>query len=816
MGAGPQLTDLGMLLSLPYNHQPDYLTRMAPFFHATYDVYLAPPPEVASSLKSFAGDARGYARERRRLREALAPHGAGLCYVFNAPHYPEGDARILRFLEAELRAAGRAAVTVSSFDLGVAIHAALPDVELGTSLACGIRGVVQARAWVERAGARIIHPDKLLLRRPRELAELKALGVRLKIIINNRCAIHSLRCAAHLACAALREGREEADREISARCGEDLRREPWRTAPITLPPALLPRLRGLVDIVKLDGRNWPTRQLVDDARDTLELASWSYFPWYVEPPEAFDVLARCDHRCHACGWCAANFRRYAPEAAEPPQVARQVLCPDLPTPPVAGALPPAARLPRLFAPADRFGFTVVASRVVLDATAVEVDLRWRGGGPYRLRLATRGSALDGPCFRRTRTLCLCYLFEESKAPPGLLADLERLCERVAAIDQADGEGRGSAVGGRRSADGEGRGSAVGGRRSADGEGRGSAVGEGRGPLSALDRLEVGGFCVQHCVFCDAPHVGRRASPLGASAPLRETAPSAATVAIGAEDPAPDPRLVHPSETRAFLELLAGRRVPRGRGTVPRLELTGDDPARRADLPELVAAARRAGYRQIVALGPANALAAPGWAKRLRAAGLTHAAVSLHADRAAVHDRLAGRPGAFAETLAALRRLRRAGVALELSTVALTPSLPRLAAMARLLRAERVHLHFALGAPGAAPAEAASLAAVAPAVAAFGAELRKAGARFPELHLYGLPRCVADDAAARWPGRAVYREALRAFQRERMAFASVCDGCTLRPICLGVPSWCLPPLAVSEGATSADGAECHGALRPRKS
>ncbi|MBI5489723.1 MAG: radical SAM protein [Deltaproteobacteria bacterium] len=807
MGAGPQLTDLGMLLSLPYNHQPDYLARMAPFFHATNDVYLAPPPEVAVSLKSFAGDARGYARERRRLREALAPHGAGLCYVFNAPHYPGGEARILRFLEAELRLAGKASVTVASFDLGVAIHAALPDVEIGTSLACGIRGLGQARAWVERAGARIIHPDKLLLRRPRELAELKALGVRLKIIINNRCAIHSLRCAAHLACAALREGREEADREISARCGQDIRREPWRTAPITLPPALLPRLRGLVDIVKLDGRNWPTRQLVDDARDTLALASWAYFPWYVEPAGAFDVLAHCDHRCHACGWCAANFRFYAPEAAEPPQVARQVLCPDLPTPPVSGALPPAARLPRLFAGADRFGFAVAASRVVHDAAAVEVDLRWRGGGPYRLRLAARGSALDGPCFLRTRTLCLCYLFEEVKAPPGLLADLGRLCERLAALDEADGAAPPPA---RPHAPSSARPLV---RSSARPPARSSA----RPPPSALDRLEVGGFCVQHCVFCDSPHAGgRRDSLLCASAPLREIVPSAAAAAGEAEDPAPDPRLVHPAETRALVELLAGRHVPRGRRAVPRLELTGEDPARRADLPELLAAARRAGYRQVVVLGPANALSAPGWAARLRAAGLTHAAISLVSDHAAVHDRLVGRPSAFAESLSAVRRLRRAGVALELSTVALAPTLPRLAPMARLLRAERVHLHFALGPDAAAPAEAAPLGAIVPAIAAFAAALGTACARSCELHFYGLPRCVADDAAERWPGRAIYREALRATQREGMGFSPACHACALRPICLGVPTWCLSSPAAGAGATSGDGAERYGALRPRTS
>jgi hypothetical protein len=731
-----RLTDLGMKLSLPYNHAADYVERMAPFFHAANDVYLAPPPDVAGSLKRFTGSAAGYAAERERLREALAPQGAGLCYTFNAPLPGTNPSRALAFLESELRRDGRAAATVASFDLAVAIHAALPEVELGTSLACGILDVEQARPWVERAGVRVVHPDKLLLRRPRELAAIRSLGVRIKAIINNRCAIHSPRCRAHFACAVLGAGRDEADLAISARCGEDLQREPWRAAPLTLPPAVLPRLQGLVDIVKLDGRNWPTAQLVEDARQALELASWAFHPWYVEPPDAFDMLARCDHRCRTCGWCARNLALYAPEAAEPPHLVHQVLHPGLPTPLGAGALPPAARLPRLFAEADRFGFTVEASRAVHDTAAVEVDLRWHGTGPFRLRLAMRGSALEEPCFRRTRTLSLCYLFEDAKAPPGLRDDLADLGDSIERLDAADGP---------------------------------AEVRE-EAPRRVADRLEVGGFCVQRCGFC-------RERPGGARA-----------AGAGSGDPRPDPRLVHPGETRAWVALLERRRGRGASGGVRRLEFAGEDPARRADLPELVAAAVRAGYREVAVIGPANALATAGWAARLAAAGLTHAAVSLLSDRADVHDRLVGRRGAFGETRAAVRRLRQAGTALELSTVALSATLPRLAAMTRLLGAERIHLHLALH-PGGLPAKAlAPLEALAGAVAATAEALRGDGGELAELHLYGMPRCIAEAVAASWPGRAIYREALRAAQRADSGFAPTCAGCTLRPLCLGVPSW----------------------------
>ncbi len=71
MRAPRLLTDLGMKLSLPYNHQPDWVARMRPFFGAAREAYLAPPPEVATSLKAFCGSASAYARERAQLRDAL-------------------------------------------------------------------------------------------------------------------------------------------------------------------------------------------------------------------------------------------------------------------------------------------------------------------------------------------------------------------------------------------------------------------------------------------------------------------------------------------------------------------------------------------------------------------------------------------------------------------------------------------------------------------------------------------------------------------------------------------------------------------------
>ena len=88
-----------------------------------------------------------------------------------------------------------------------------------------------------------------------------------------------------------------------------------------------------------------------------------------------------------------------------------------------------------------------------------------------------------------------------------------------------------------------------------------------------------------------------------------------------------------------------------------LRMVAVEPLEHPDVVGFVADARALGYDRIEAWTSARALADPGLADRLAAAGLTDVDVPLFGGSAPVHDRVAGVDGSFDETLAGLRNAR---------------------------------------------------------------------------------------------------------------------------------------------------------------
>jgi len=110
----------------------------------------------------------------------------------------------------------------------------------------------------------------------------------------------------------------------------------------------------------------------------------------------------------------------------------------------------------------------------------------------------------------------------------------------------------------------------------------------------------------------------------------------------------------PSPVRPRAEVLADLRAARD-GGAGRVLLTGGEPTLRRDLLSIVRAARR--LRLGVGLATnGRTLIYPRLREALLTAGVEHLRVSLHAATAAIHDRMVGVPGAYGQTLAALRAL----------------------------------------------------------------------------------------------------------------------------------------------------------------
>ncbi|MDF1562926.1 MAG: radical SAM protein [Deltaproteobacteria bacterium] len=100
--------------------------------------------------------------------------------------------------------------------------------------------------------------------------------------------------------------------------------------------------------------------------------------------------------------------------------------------------------------------------------------------------------------------------------------------------------------------------------------------------------------------------------------------------------------------------------------VPSLSFTGGEATLRKDLPELIAHGKALGLR-INLISNGVRLGDEAYAASLAQAGLDSAQLSLEAAEAGLHDRIVGKPGAFAKTAAAVGHLQRHGVHVHTNT-----------------------------------------------------------------------------------------------------------------------------------------------------
>jgi len=155
-------------------------------------------------------------------------------------------------------------------------------------------------------------------------------------------------------------------------------------------------------------------------------------------------------------------------------------------------------------------------------------------------------------------------------------------------------------------------------------------------------------------------------------------------------PEPVPGELDTAEGRRLLEAMAGFGPP-----LPRLVVTGGDPLKRADLFELIAAARQLGLA--VSLTPS---VTPNLQRtvveRLAAAGVDSVALSLDGSTAERHDAIRGIGGTFEATLEAAGWIRAAGLGLQINTLVAEETVADLPGIARLvagLEAMRWSLFF---------------------------------------------------------------------------------------------------------------------------
>jgi len=144
-------------------------------------------------------------------------------------------------------------------------------------------------------------------------------------------------------------------------------------------------------------------------------------------------------------------------------------------------------------------------------------------------------------------------------------------------------------------------------------------------------------------------------------------------------PGPAPGELDDAEARAFIDSLAGFGRPR-----PVLIATGGDVLERRGIDDLI---DRAVAQDVpLALAPSvTPQLTNERARELRNRGVKIASLSLDGAEPATHDGIRGIPGHHAETLAAIRLLRRNGLTVQVNTVVMRETVEELPTILRLVR-----------------------------------------------------------------------------------------------------------------------------------
>jgi radical SAM protein with 4Fe4S-binding SPASM domain len=137
----------------------------------------------------------------------------------------------------------------------------------------------------------------------------------------------------------------------------------------------------------------------------------------------------------------------------------------------------------------------------------------------------------------------------------------------------------------------------------------------------------------------------------------------------------------PEMTTGEVKVVLDKIVDQAR--VPTVSFTGGEPTLRADLPELVAYARKRGLRTNLITNGIRC-GDEAYVARLAEAGLNSAQVSVEAGDAVTHNAVVANPGAFERTIQGVRNLKAAGIHTHTNTTINNRNLDALPALIDLL------------------------------------------------------------------------------------------------------------------------------------
>ncbi len=304
-----------MALSVPWNHDPDLLDRLEPFAYRMENIYLPFHPTVAGGSRIWTGpeSVSTYQAEVDRVAAWTATRDIGLVMVANIVGRPiHGDALVEEVRRVSSKAERLRLTFVDAVAASRLRERLVPYADIGVSVLANVTNAVQALYWKEVAGATFVTVAREISRRPAPLEDIKSLGLRTGVVTCDECIPFCPFYSHHL------DPAPDGGFVVGGCSPESvgfLASRPWLIAQKEVLPGHLKHLDGLVDEVKIPGRDQPTDKVVRLVELYVDATSLVHpAGYYDEPPEMWDVLTDCDRRCHACTYCADTIRRQGDEA----------------------------------------------------------------------------------------------------------------------------------------------------------------------------------------------------------------------------------------------------------------------------------------------------------------------------------------------------------------------------------------------------------------------------------------------------------------------------------------------------------------------
>jgi collagenase-like PrtC family protease len=311
-------------LAVPYNHDAEFVDAIAHRAERINDVYFAANPRVVASGRHRidAVAPRAFVREIDELMARLRSLGIKGNVLVNPTCLGDGytDASPILSHLSDLQEVGVTMVTVTDLNLAHLVRRHLPELEISASTSALINSSVKAKLWHDVCAVDDICPDRDVNKRPAILRAIRraAPSARIRLLVNDHCLPD---CALRMQCMnSIAHNSPTWAQSYLKWCLGVKKEQPWVTySNSMLVPANLSfyEEKGLVDIVKIQGRQAPTDYIAALVEHYLT-SSRRYDPFddregyaLEEPEGVFDTVSRCARNCHECNLDGARDRGFA-------------------------------------------------------------------------------------------------------------------------------------------------------------------------------------------------------------------------------------------------------------------------------------------------------------------------------------------------------------------------------------------------------------------------------------------------------------------------------------------------------------------------